>query len=67
MNENARESLDEMIGVDAEDLAAREGRVCERAENIKYCADAELSPNGGNCAHRRMQLRRKEKGDAGAA
>ena len=65
--QHAREGVDEVVGIDAEDLPAGKRRIGQRTEEVEDRANAELAPHAGHSAHRRMQLRREEKRNAGAA
>ena len=59
--QRARDDVDEMIGVHAEDLTLRECGIGERTEDIEDRAYSEFASHAGDRAHRRMQLRREQK------
>ncbi len=65
--QDSREKIDEVERIDAQHLAPREGGVGQRPEDVEDRADAKLAADRGHRAHRRMQLRREQKRDAGAA
>ena len=52
---------------DAEQLPARAGRVGQRPEQVERGPDADLAPGRAGVAHRRVEVRREQEGEAEVA